>query len=73
MNATRSWWTNGLSKSHVSNRVIEPKPAYLPGEQYNISESAVAWERLCYSFRVLIFGKTATDARIKRKGIRRPS
>lgn len=67
----RSWWANGITKAHLPKPIVVPKPAYPPGDLYKVSESAVAWGRLWYSLRVLIFGKTAADARMKRAGIKK--
>jgi hypothetical protein len=71
MSETRSWWTNVVVRSE-SKDVIKPEPVQpVPGSFRDIPPRVVALERLWYSLKVLVFGKTVTDAKISRKNIRR--
>jgi hypothetical protein len=72
MNNTINGLTDNLLEHKKSENNIErARPAWDKGNYRVTPQYEVALGRLRYSLKVLVFGKTVTDAKISRKNIRR--
>jgi hypothetical protein len=57
-------WTKNVPQAGVSRNVIEPEEVYPVWDGFSdIPPRVVALEQLWYSLKVLVFGKTVTDAK----------
>ena len=72
MSETKSWWTKDVEECSASRNNIRSEPVRVVLEGFRETPPlVVALERLWYSLKVLVVGRTVTDVKSSHDHIRR--
>jgi hypothetical protein len=72
MSETRSWWSKDVVERSASRNNIGAEPARVTREAFHVTPPfIVAVERLWYSLKVLVVGRSVTDKKISHEYIKR--